>query len=133
MDKNSTPAPWRIKQFIPGIAWFFVVLALMCTPGKELPKMGSWFDYLDMDKLIHVCVFGLMAVLFMWPVGKSALPIREKRQYFFKIALCTCIWGFTTELIQKHFIPGRSFDPMDFVADSIGGIAAYWYCRRRLK
>lgn len=123
----------RWKRFLPGIAWFFVVLGLMCTPGKELPKLGSWFDYLDMDKLIHISVFGLMALLFMWPVWKSDGSFLQKNHFFIKIALSTAIWGLATEFIQKYFIPGRTFDMMDFAADSTGAIVAYIVARRMLR
>jgi hypothetical protein len=41
------------KKFLPGIAWFFVVLILICLPGKDIPKIG-WLTGIDIDKVIHV-------------------------------------------------------------------------------
>ena len=119
-----------IKKFIPGIAWFFVVMVLLFTPGYDLPDLGSWFSQINFDKVIHMGVFGLMGYLFMRPIGKSNFLKKTKAQYFLKIALCACIWGITTELVQRYFIPGRSFSIMDWVADSIGGLFALLICRK---
>ncbi|MDB5203244.1 MAG: hypothetical protein JWQ27_2653 [Ferruginibacter sp.] len=133
MTENIGPdKQLRGRQFIPGIAWFFVILVLIGTPGYDFPKVGSWFDELNSDKLIHMGVFGLLAYLFMRPIGKSLLPLAKKKQFFIKITLCTIIWGLCTELIQKYWIPGRSCDVLDWVADSIGAIIAYFWAKKYL-
>lgn len=113
-----------IKKFIPGIAWFFVVLILICTPGPDLPELGDWFGELSMDKFIHCGIFGLLALLWNWPVLKSTLADKLKKQWFLKIALAVSIFGFITELLQKYYIPGRSFSLIDCLADVIGAFGA---------
>ena len=118
------------KKFLPGIAWFFVVMVLMFTPGNDLPDVGDWFSQLNFDKLIHIGVFALLAYLFMRPIGKSMLPPKTKAKYFLKIAAATCIWGITTELVQKYIVPGRSFSLLDWAADTIGGLTALYICRK---
>ena len=118
------------KNFLPGIAWFFVVMVLMFTPGKDLPDVGDWFSQLNFDKLIHIGVFALLAYLFMRPIGKTMLPPKTKAQYFLKIATAACIWGITTEMVQKYIVPGRSFSLLDWAADTIGGLAALYICRK---
>lgn len=126
MIENNQPAFWGIaaKKFIPGIAWFLLILVLVCTPGKDLPKVGDWFSLLDIDKLIHMGIFAVLAFLFMYPFLKSDLPKKQQWYYCIKIAIATCIYGYLTELIQKYYIPGRSYDIIDFVSDGIGGILA---------
>jgi len=120
----------NLKKFLPGIAWFFVVLVLICTPGKDIPKVG-WLDKLSFDKVVHVGVFGLLAMLFMLPFAFTPLTKREKIQYFLRIAIATCIWGITTEFIQKYLVPGRSFDLFDWAADSLGALAAFIFCTKK--
>jgi VanZ family protein len=129
-QNNSTFKQIGIKKFIPGIAWFFLVLVLVCTPGDNLPKVDNWLIQIDYDKLIHVGIFALMAFLFMYPIVKSTLSQKEKWYYIIKIALATIVWGYTTEVIQKFFIPGRSYDLADWLADSIGGIIALIFCKK---
>jgi len=118
------------KKFIPGIAWFFVVMVLICLPGKDIPQIG-WLTSINFDKAVHVGVFGLLAVLFCWPFYNSSFSNKERLHYFIKIAIVTSIWGLTTEFIQKFFIPSRSFDLLDWAADSIGALLAFWFCRKK--
>lgn len=127
-----------LKKNLPGIAWFFLVLVLICLPGDDLPHPESWMDAVYFDKWIHVALFGMLAFLFMRPVGiSSSYSIPYKKTFFFKVAIATIIWGITTELIQKFFVPKRSFDLFDWSADSAGAIIAWvfagWLYVRRKK
>ena len=119
-----------LKKFIPGIAWFFVVLYLMCLPGNEIPSVGRLND-IYFDKWVHAGVFGLLVLLFCWPLNKSSLLPGERLQLFLKIAIAASIWGLTTEFIQKFFITGRQFDLFDWAADSLGALIAFWFCSKK--
>ena len=112
------------KKFMPGIAWFFIVLILMCLPGDELPET-DWLHVNYFDKIMHVCVFSFLCFLFCWPFYKSGVSKPERNSYFIKIALSVSIWGLTTEFIQKYIAIGRSFDLLDWAADSIGVLIAF--------
>ncbi|MEP6597093.1 MAG: VanZ family protein [Ginsengibacter sp.] len=117
------------KKFIPGIAWFFIVLILMCLPGKDLPPT-DWLHINSLDKWLHITVFGFLVFLFCWPFYKSVFSESQRKYYFIKIALAVSLWGLTLEFVQKYFIPGRSFDLVDWAADSIGALITYFICRR---
>src|SRR5689334_4978216 len=106
-----------VKKFYPGIAWFFLVLVLICIPGYDLPEVDNWLIEINYDKLIHVGLFAVLAYLFMLPVVRSGLPTKQKWNWLIKITIASIIWGITTELIQKFFIPGRSFSLTDWTAD----------------
>lgn len=129
-QNNSILKEIGIKKFIPGIAWFFLVLVLIATPGYNLPKVDNWLIEIRYDKLIHIGIFAILAFLFMYPIAKSALAKKEKWHYMIKIAISTAIWGLVTELIQKFFVPSRSFDLTDLLGDAIGGLLALIYCRK---
>ena len=117
-------------KFLPGIAWFFVVLYLVCIPNDEIPKIG-WLININFDKVVHICVFGLLAVLFCWPFYRSNATTVARINYFIKIAIATSVWGLATEFIQKFWVPGRSFDMFDWAADTLGALIAYWFCRKK--
>lgn len=117
------------KKFIPGIAWFFFVLVLLCLPGSDIPSVDDWMNKIFFDKWVHTGLFSIMAFLFMFPFIKSSLPAKEKWHYLIKIAIATSIWGITSEVLQKYFIPGRSFDLFDWAADSLGALIAFLYGR----
>lgn len=124
---NSIP----IKKFIPGIAWFFVVLTLICLPGSDLPQVDNWLNLIYFDKWIHVGIFGLLAFLFMRPVVKSSFAYSDKLAYCIKIAIATILWGLATEFIQRYYIKGRSFDLFDWAADSTGALLALLFVKMR--
>ena len=118
-----------IKKFMPGVAWFFIVLVLTCLPGKDVPKI-SWLDIIYFDKWVHIGLFGGLTFLFCWPFHKSAFSEKQRLYYFIKIALAVSIWGLTIEFIQRFYIPGRSFELLDWAADSFGSLIALLICIR---
>lgn len=120
----------NLKKFLPGIAWFFLVLILICLPGDDLPKVGDWMSAIYFDKWVHVGLFSILAFLFMIPFCNSDMTRINKWSFIIKIAISISIWGLTTEFIQKFFIPGRSFDLLDWAADSVGVVLAVFICRK---
>lgn len=123
----------RLKKFIPGIAWFFIVLFLMCIPGNDLPRVDDWLHRIYFDKWIHTGVFGLLCILFCMPFNRSVVSIQKRIQYFIVIALITSLYGLITELIQKYWIPGRSYDLLDWAADSLGAVIGLFFSRQKFR
>lgn len=121
----------KVKKFIPGIAWFFFVLVLLCLPGSDLPKVDDWLTKLYFDKWVHIGLFSVLAFLFMLPLLKSSIDPREKWLFLVKISIAASVWGLTTEFIQRFYIPGRSFDLFDWAADSFGALLALIFSRFR--
>ena len=114
----------KVKRFLPGIIWFFILLVLLCIPGSDLPKAEDWMQSLSIDKLIHTGLFGILSYLFMKPVTASGFCKPRKWRIIIVIALATSGWGLTTELIQENFVRGRNFEWLDWGADSLGALIA---------
>ncbi|MGB4844496.1 MAG: VanZ family protein [Ferruginibacter sp.] len=132
MDNREAPnTALTIKKFVPGIIWFFLILTAISIPGYDLPEVDNWLIEINFDKFIHVGLFAVLAFLFMYPLVKSNLTAKQKWQYCIKITLATIIWGLCTELIQKFFIPGRSYNLSDFAADGLGAVAALVFIKLR--
>jgi hypothetical protein len=121
----------HVKIFIPGIAWFFLVLVLMCLPQSDIPSFDTWLQKIYFDKWVHFGLFAVLAFSFFYPVTKLPLSQKVKKKTVFKIAVGTCIWGLVTELIQKYLISDRSFDLLDWGADCLGAIITYLFCRNK--
>jgi hypothetical protein len=122
-----------LNGFLPAIIWFLIVFVLLFTPGRDLPKMDDWTEKIKLDKLVHMAIFGIMAFLFMIPVSRKKLSLDSKTNYLIIICILVCIWGLLSEFIQRYWIVGRSFDMLDFAADSIGGIVAFFFTKKHLK
>jgi VanZ family protein len=121
---------FSVKKFLPGIAWFFIVLVLTCLPGNDVPKI-SWVDSIPyFDKFVHMGLFGGLTFLFCWPFYKSSYLAKVRLNYFIKIALAVSIWGLTIEFIQKFYVPGRDFELLDWAADSFGALVALLLCAK---
>jgi hypothetical protein len=116
------------KKYIPGIAWFFLVLFLICLPGNEFPKTDDWLKVIYFDKWVHCGLFAVLAFLWMRPYAIIDIAKQQRLNIIIKIAVATSIWGLTTEFIQKYFIPFRSFDLWDWAADSVGVAVAFFVC-----
>ena len=112
------------KQYLPGIAWFFILLILLCIPGNELPKAQDWMQAISFDKWVHTGLFAVLAYLFMKPISTSGITKQKKWRIVIIIALVTSTWGLTTEIIQENFIRGRSFEWFDWAADTMGALIA---------
>jgi VanZ family protein len=123
--------PLSVKRFIPGIAWFFLVLVLICLPGSDIPPVENWLNYIYFDKLVHIGLFSILTFLFIYPVSKLDFTNSFKKNTAIKIALAAWIWALTTEFIQKYFIPDRSFDMYDWAADSFGILVAFIWCWKK--
>jgi len=121
------------KYFLPGIAWFFIVGVLTLMPASDVPTV-NWMDNIpDFDKLVHAGLFGGLTFLFALPLLKSGFSEKQKINYSIKISLAAVVWGITIEFLQKFFVPSRDFDLLDWAADTVGVIIAFWIFIRILK
>lgn len=77
-------------------------------------------------------MFGLLAFLFMYPFVKTDKSIDKKKRIILWIAIATSCWGYITECIQCY-VPGRSYDLVDWTADNMGIIIAFYFTRLFIK
>jgi VanZ family protein len=110
------------------------VLILICLPKQEMPEIEPmwWFSIIRPDKVVHAVMFGMLNYLFIFPIFKSEMVESTKVNYFIWISLAASVWGLSTEFIQL-LVPGRSFDLLDWLADSIGVLMALIYIYWKFK
>lgn len=115
----------RIKSFWPGIAWFFITATLLLMPSADLPDSRDWLDKIFFDKWVHAGFFLLLCLLFMLPLLHKINTKKYRVQLWAGIAICGSAWGYGVELLQKYYIPSRSYELGDWAADTIGCILAF--------
>lgn len=114
----------RIRSFWPAIGMFVLATILFCLPGKELPD-EDWLGDIGADKIVHVVLFALLAVLWGLPfidrttADRNAGQLKRTLTYVILLAVA---YGIAIEFIQGAYIPGRSFSLADMVADTVGSI-----------
>lgn len=116
-------------RFVPGIIWFFVVLLLTCLPGSDVPEVG-WLANIQFDKLVHAGMFGVMVLLFVYPVFYRPEARQKNLRYTILITSLCIAWGLAIEFIQLYWVVGRDFDLWDWAADSFGSLLAFLICFR---
>ncbi len=119
------------KQFIPAVIWFFVVMIIICLPKKDLPEVSDWFERIYFDKWVHAGMFGVLTFLVLFPFRSTSSNRTKFLNLVAIVAVAISCWGFVTECIQLY-VPGRSFDLIDWAADSIGVfLAALYYAKKK--
>jgi VanZ family protein len=119
----------RFIKFLPAIVWFIFTAVLVFLPGSDIPQ-ASWLDFIYFDKYVHVGIFGGITFLFCLPFFKAQISLHQKIDYFIRISLAVILWGIIVEVIQRFFVPGRSFDLLDWAADSTGTYVAFLISRK---
>jgi hypothetical protein len=108
----------RIQAFIPGILCFMLTFYLLTLPGSAFPEQ-NWFKSIQLDKWIHIGMFATLVGLFYWPYKNQWLSKSFKNKAIF-ISMLALAYGIVMEFVQKNYIPNRSFDVYDIVADGVG-------------
>jgi hypothetical protein len=117
-------------SFIPAIAWLIITTILLIIPGKELPQ-ESWFDKVWLDKWVHIGLFSLL--VWLWCRGALTGTKRgdQLRKIFYLVALLAFMFGTAMEFVQKYYVPFRSFDGGDIIADGVGAALGLFYSARK--
>lgn len=112
------------------IGWFILCTILLTLPGSSLPS-ENWMGDIGLDKWIHIFLFSVMAFLACWAIYKINKNPGKNKRYFIIAGLLCIAYGIGMEFVQKYYIPNRSFDPGDIIADAVGGIIGTVYSIRR--
>ena len=124
----------KIKPtLIPFIIWFIISIILLTLPGSVLPQ-ENWLGKIWFDKWVHIGMFAIMVFLATWGFPKKKWnDLKKLRQNFMWIALSCLLYGIIMEFVQKYWIPNRSFDGGDIIADAAGCTLGLLYSLRRYK
>jgi len=76
-----------------------------------------------------------MILIILWCKAYSHKKnlLTNNRKIFFQIMILGFLYGILMELVQKYFIPFRSFDLIDIVADGIGCVAGYFFSMKKFR
>lgn len=107
---------FKVTSYKPAFIWLFITTVLLCLPGQKFPSF-DFFDVIHFDKFIHLIIFFTLSTLFL-------LPSSNKNYKLLIITLLSCLYGILMEFVQKYYIPNRSFDEWDIVADIVGSFLA---------
>ncbi len=106
---------------LAAVAWVALISWESGKPGSEVHIQPP------IDKVVHACAFGVLGYLLALGAG------RFRGHVLWLVPLLVSSFGFLDEFHQA-FSPGRSVSALDWLADTVGGLAAgvaWWLAQRQ--
>jgi VanZ family protein len=114
---------------LPLFAWALAIFVASSIPAADFPD-SPLFSH---DKVLHfIAFFGFALLLERALHHQDRLPSLSRRSHLATL-LITILYGAFDETHQA-FVPGRTPDKYDLLADTIGAVAAIlvvWFVARR--
>ncbi len=105
--------------------WGLFIFILTGIPGTLFPKLPSYIDLFQPDKLIHVFVFAVFFFLLVRGFRREGTPTSVARNTIIFAFLISLFVAGMTELLQEYVIPKRVASPWDFIANAAGCILGW--------
>jgi len=112
----------RAVLLLAAVAWAILIFYLSSQPGIDAPML-----FPGQDKLFHLVVFGILGFFVMGSLPAAPDGYRQRQLWW--VALAVMLYGVSDEFHQ-HFVPGRSVEFFDVVADALGGLLGAWVMYR---
>ena len=110
----------RVQPWLPALAWAALIFAFSAQPTLPVDlELGT-------DKLAHLLAYAVLGALLAHGQTRSGWP-----------AIAACALGLAygaSDEWHQSFVPGRSVDLADWIADATGvvaGVLFYHWLRRR--
>ena len=112
-------AAGRRRAVWGAIAWGIFLLTLTSWPSPpDVPVVGRIPHF---DKLVHLCLYGMegffLCRAIAWPAASRSAWLRA-----LAVGGILAVWG-TLDELHQFWIPGRSMEGLDALADMTGGFA----------
>jgi VanZ family protein len=121
-----------MRRWVAPIAWALLILSLTSIPGPTLPPVPV---FPHADKLAHLAMYAMLGTLAARSaMRRRATPGAWRPSTVVATLLVIALFAFADEWHQEY-IPGRSADPADWVADVLGAsggiVVGRWSLRIR--
>ena len=116
------PNTLRNLFLLCALGWAGVIFYLSSQPGTDIPPL-----FFGEDKLLHALVFGILGFFTLGAMKTTADGYRPF-QIWLAAGLVTG-YGVLDEFHQ-HFVPGRTPDILDVMADAAGAMLGIWLLYR---
>ncbi len=118
------------NYFLPAaIVWAIVIFCLSQIPGVDVPRL-----VFNTDKLVHAIVYGILG---FFTLGSMKSTVEGYRLFQIVLAVVLVVIYGGLDEFHQHFIPGRTADIHDLMADAVGGMIGvgllYYFINLRLR
>lgn len=113
---------------LPALLWALFILGLLSLPASKIPTI----NIIDFDKLVHAFVFGVQAYLLdralRYPRPIALFSLKPE----IAASIITVLYATLSELYQ-FLIPDRIPEVADAVANALGVLLFYVYCKIKMR
>jgi VanZ family protein len=110
------------------IYWFPIILyCLLIFIQSSYPSIKSGPELPHIDKVLHFVAYAFLGALFLRAFKTSRIKNNVKLILILSIFLSS-LYGVSDE-IHQYFVPYRSADLMDILADMLGGLTGGYLYR----
>jgi VanZ family protein len=113
-----------MKTLFGVVAEIVLIFILLTIPGNQFHTPSKWFGDFPIDKLVHIVLFGSLALSFFFHFEKSKNQYLQSVRAKALVLIFCILYGIGMEFYQKYFVPSRGFEVSDMLADAIGAILA---------
>lgn len=113
----------QFKYIMPVVVWAILIFIASSIPGTSLPDLGKW----SADKFIHSGVFAVLAGLSFLAFEHYGTARSQSFWWYWVISFIFCLVYAASDEIHQLYVPNRSSEALDFLADSIGIVAVHGY------
>ena len=91
-----------------------IIVSLSLLPSDDFPELPL---FPGADKIVHACMYLGLTILVSWLIHPE-----KNHNWYYVIILFSVSWGALMEVFQMMMHMGRSFDPFDIAANSVGAL-----------
>lgn len=102
------------------LGYMLLIFIESSIPGDRLPKTEFEFG----DKIIHFLVYSVLCLLFFYSLKNQSKYVKLLKFAPEFSLMFTSLYGITDE-IHQYFVPNRSCELYDWLADTAGALSVY--------
>jgi len=112
-----------LKNFWPVILWSIIILILSGVPGNMIPNVGSFWNWLRPDKIVHIFLYGVFFYLLLKSTANQLGTAFLKIKQVVILLTVGIMFAALTEILQAKIFINRDGSVYDFIANMIGCLA----------
>jgi len=110
LEKNK-----KLLVYAPLVVYWLILFVATTLPAASMPSFGV------VDKVNHLSAYFILAILlFLTLLFQQKIPLAKNRVAAYALIICS-LYGMLDE-VHQIFIPGRSAEFLDFLADACGAL-----------
>ena len=117
-DEVQNKLVFVVKYWLPPLGWALFILILSSRPLQGFTPL-----FVHFDKLVHAGEYGILSLLLYRAFIHAQQGWLRKQAVSLSVLSCI-IFGFSDE-VHQMYVPMRTADAADFLADSIGVVLSH--------